>query len=647
MTLLELRDLTVDYQSTRGVVPAVRGVNLTLDVGQTLGVAGESGCGKSSVAMSVLRLLPRTARLGGEVLLDGEDVRTMGWSRLRAVRWAGASVVFQGAMHALNPVRTVGEQIAEPIRLHGGDARTSAAVDRRVTELLGQVELPAAKASAYPHELSGGQRQRVMIAMALACSPRLVIADEPTTALDVIVQAQVLELMTRLVADRGLGLMMISHDLSVLASCCERLAVMHDGRVVEEGPAKAVIADPEHEHTRALAAAFPEVGDPASRLTTGRTPADQSNGPDGIGAGSDAPESARPAAEPTPSVSRTSSPLLVASGASVVFRGRRGGTTRAVDGVDLRVERDEIVALVGQSGSGKTTMARSLVGLQPLAAGRIEFEGQPLPVRGRGLRDYRRQVQLVLQDPTGALNPRHSVYESVAEGLRIHRVEGDEAELVAAALEQAELRPAERFFNALPGELSGGQRQRVVIAGALALSPRVLIADEPVASLDASVRGEILALLLNLRVRLGLSTLVITHDLGLAWAIADRVAVMYRGRIVETGTVEQVLSDPQHDYTRRLLAAVPAPLTRRQNSTGPTGGEPPRVVKIVAAPDTTAADSSDPDRPGALTGTALGPITAPPSEVRDPAADLTVVGPAGGDQSEVSEPDRPRAAETE
>ncbi|APU14848.1 MULTISPECIES: ATP-binding cassette domain-containing protein [Actinoalloteichus] len=674
MTLLELRDLTVDYRSTRGPVPAVRGVNLSLDAGQTLGLAGESGCGKSSVAMSVLRLLPRTAQLGGEVLLDGEDVRTMSWSRLRAVRWAGASVVFQGAMHALNPVRTVGEQIAEPIRLHGIDASASASppgtgttapadsagkggraatggnsrpsssrVDRRVVELLGQVELPAGRASAYPHELSGGQRQRVMIAMALACSPRLIIADEPTTALDVIVQAQVLELMTRLVADRGLGLMMISHDLSVLASCCERLAVMHEGKIVEEGPAKAVIADPEHAHTRALAAAFPEVGDPASRLTSGRA-----------GAGVERIVALDPASAPVPAPEPTTGalqPLLSATGVSVVFRGRHGGRTRAVDGVDLHVERDEIVALVGQSGSGKTTMARSLVGLQPLAAGRVLFEGKPLPTGGRGLRDYRRQVQLVLQDPTGALNPRHSVYESVAEGLRIHQVPGDEQELVAAALEQAELRPAERFFTALPDELSGGQRQRVVIAGALALSPRVLVADEPVASLDASVRGEILALLLNLRVRLGLSTLVITHDLGLAWAIADRVAVMYRGRIVETGTVEEVLSDPQHEYTRRLLAAVPAPLARhRPDLLGTPDLGTPALGITVTDPAAPGGDLPPAPPPGAAAATAATageavdsadlrsaqPSDAEPAAVEPSAAGLTAVGPAGGDTAGLS-----------
>ncbi|MEV6611089.1 ABC transporter ATP-binding protein [Kutzneria sp. NPDC051319] len=260
--LLELRSATVDYRTSNGLLPAVRGVDLRIDAGQTVGLAGESGCGKSTLAMSVLRLLPRNAVLGGEVLLGGENVTDMTWGRLRAVRWAEASVVFQGAMHALNPVLRVGDQIAEPIRLHGKGSD----VERRVGELLEQVGLPARRAKAYPHELSGGQRQRVMIAMALACSPGLIIADEPTTALDVMVQAQVLDLLKHLVDELDIGLLMISHDLSVLASTCQRLAVMYAGRIVEQGPAVEVLRNPAHPYTKALAAAFPTIGDASSRL---------------------------------------------------------------------------------------------------------------------------------------------------------------------------------------------------------------------------------------------------------------------------------------------------------------------------------------------------------------------------------------------
>ncbi|SEC83695.1 peptide/nickel transport system ATP-binding protein [Amycolatopsis tolypomycina] len=541
--LLQLTDLNVTYAVGDKEVPAVRGVGLTLDPGGTLGVAGESGSGKSTVAMSVLRLLPRTAKIAGEILLDGEDVTTMKWGRLRAVRWAEASVVFQGAMHALNPVRRIGEQIAEPLRLHppSGKPLTDTQVNARVAELLTQVDLPPSRAGAYPYELSGGQKQRVMIAMALACSPRLIIADEPTTALDVIVQAQVLALLSRLVAEQGIGLIMISHDLSVLADTCERIAVMYDGQIVEEGPSAEVMGSPRHEHTRALAAAFPTVGDPVSRF---------------------APATSTPL-PPEPADRVAGEPLLAAENLRVSFRDRTGKRIHAVAGVDLTVARDEIVALVGQSGSGKTTLARTLLGLQKPDSGVVRYAGNPVPTGGAGLKAYRRQVQLVLQDPTSALNPAHTVYEAVAEGPRIHQL-ADERAVVHRALEAAELRPAEKYADRLPHQLSGGQRQRVVIAGALALEPSVVVADEPVASLDASVRGEILALLLRLRRELGLAALVITHDLGLAWNIADRVAVMYRGELVETGTVEQVLLDPQHEYTKSLLAALPGGTAQRR-----------------------------------------------------------------------------------
>ena len=270
--LLEFRDTTITYRGARGTVPAVRGVNLSIGTGETLGLAGESGSGKSTLAMSVLRLLPPTTTISGQILLDGEDVTGMKWGRLRAVRWADASVVFQGAMHGLNPVRRISDQIAEPIVVHAN--ATGAAVDKKVRDLLDQVGLPTRRAGAYPHELSGGQRQRVMIAMALACDPRLVIADEPTTALDVMIQAQVLDLLAALVADRGVGLLMISHDLSVLAGACERLAVMYAGRIVEHGPAAQVVRDGQHPYTHALSGAFPTIGDPASRLAPRGLPGD-------------------------------------------------------------------------------------------------------------------------------------------------------------------------------------------------------------------------------------------------------------------------------------------------------------------------------------------------------------------------------------
>lgn len=573
-------EVRVSYRTPDGdELVAVDGVTLHVPAGATVGLAGESGCGKTTLAMAVLRLLPRSARISGTVSLDGEDLAGMSFGRLRTVRWTEAAIVFQGAMHSLNPVRTVGHQIAEAIELHapgrGGRApgnRPSAVTLARIDELLGLVDLPTTLSRSYPHELSGGQKQRVMIAMALACDPDVIIADEPTTALDVVVQAQVLDVLSGLVRSRGLTLIMISHDLAVLGAVCERIVVMRDGVIVEQGPASRILTDPRHEHTAELAAAFPVIGDPASRLVVGRAGSAAQAPPPGVPSTESAPTEPRrdPTVEPVGARpdqdahdhATPAAPLLEVKDLVIDFRAR-GRRVRAVDHVSLSCRSSEIVALVGQSGSGKTTLARSVLGLQRPSAGMINYAGRPLPTRRRELLSYRQQVQFVLQDPSASLNPKHTVYEAVAEGIRIHRLPGDEAERVATALRRAELSPPQRYFAALPQELSGGQRQRVVIAGALALEPSYLVADEPVASLDASVRGEILALLLELKRTLGLGALVITHDLGLAWNIADRVVVMHRGRIVEDGPVEQVLLDPQHDYTRTLLSVVPSRLGER------------------------------------------------------------------------------------
>lgn len=544
MPKLEFRDVRVAYttqtQSGRGVIPAVDGVSLVIEPGSTIGLAGESGCGKSTLAMSVLRLLPANAKVTGEILIGDDDVSTVNWGRLRALRWTEAAIVFQGAMHSLNPVRRVRDQIAEALRLHsrpgeaGAEFTTDAARNKRVGELLAMVDLPASKGGSYPHELSGGQKQRIMIAMALACDPEIIVADEPTTALDVVVQAQVLDVLTALVRDRGLTLVMISHDLSVLAETCDRICVMQKGRIVEQGESRQIVHDPQHPHTKALASAFPVIGELRSRLSLPGY-----------------------SAEPARVTDASIDSVLECRDLSVSFSGRGSGAVNAVDHVNLRCNAGEIVALVGQSGSGKTTLARTILGLQHPTSGEVLYQGKPIPHRRKDLMAYRKAVQFVLQDPTASLNPKHSVYEAIAEGPRLHRMPGDETEIVASALTRAELTPPEQFFQAIPQELSGGQRQRVVIAGALALDPTFLVADEPVASLDASVRGGVLALMLRLRVELGLGALVITHDLGLAWNIADRVVVMYRGSIVESGSVEQVLLDPQHEYTKRLLSVVP------------------------------------------------------------------------------------------
>lgn len=541
MGTLEWQDVSIDYKVHRSadaeVINAVKNVSLTLPQGGTIGIAGESGSGKSTLAMSALRLLPPSARIHGRIMLDGEDLTEMTFGRLRAVRWTGAAIVFQGAMSSLNPVHRIRKQLLEAMELHSNDRwRTDKARNARVDELMGLVDLPVSKAESYPHELSGGQKQRVMIAMAMACDPDIIVADEPTTALDVVVQAQVLEVLSHLVRERGLSLLMISHDLSVLAATCDELVVMQNGEIVERGPSAEVMHDGQHPHTRELAAAFPTIGDPSSRLRVGR-------------AGISSSEANK---EHEPGAAR-----LEVRDLSVHFHSR-GETVKAVDNVSLSCRQGEIVALVGQSGSGKTTLARTLLGLQKPTSGAVLFDGEPLSQKYRDLKAYRRKVQFVPQDPAASLNPKRTVYESIAEGISIHKLGGDEYQRVAEALTRAELTPPERFMGALPQEISGGQRQRVIIAGALALEPEYLIADEPVASLDASVRGEILALLLSLKNDLGLGALVITHDLGLAWNIADRVLVMHRGKIVEQGRVEDVLLNPQHEYTRTLLSVVPS-----------------------------------------------------------------------------------------
>jgi oligopeptide/dipeptide ABC transporter ATP-binding protein len=631
--LLEVRDLAVAYASGRESVRAVRGVGFTLQPGQTLGMAGESGCGKTTVALSLLRLLPPTASIGGQILLRGQDVLGLGWSKLRAVRWAEGSVVFQGAMSALNPVRTIGEQICEPILLH--EKVTKREAEARTAELLGSVGVPARRAASYPHELSGGQRQRVMIAMALACRPDLIIADEPTTALDVIVQAQVLALLTDLVRERQIGMIVISHDLAVLGDICELLAVMYAGRVVEFGPSRQVLREASHPYTRVLSRAFPRTGDPSSRLAPqglAGEPPDLRSDLIGcafeprcpvaldecktreielwpvderrtaacvrvLGSNAEQDEAAPPpvlAISPEPAApgkgSQPARPVLQTKDLRVSFPARRGrGAARAVDEVNLAIGSGEIIALIGESGCGKSTLARALVGLIPPTGGEVRYRGEALRYSGAALKEHRRHVQLVPQDPVGALNPRQNVFDAVAEGPRLHGQREGLTTRVHEALERAGLRPAGQFIGRYPHELSGGQQQRVVIAGALALDPSVLVADEPVSSLDASVRGEILRLILDLRDQLSLSALIVSHDLGVAWNIADRVAVMYLGRIVEIGSVADVLLRPQHPYTQALISVLPggdgaikggAIKGGAVNGGAVLGGEPPDPTRI-------------------------------------------------------------------
>ncbi len=507
--MLSIQGLSVALPPGADRVLAVDGVSLTVGAGEIVCVVGESGSGKSVMAGAILGLLPRGLRPSGAIGFAGADLLRATPAAMRAVRGARIGMVFQEPMTALNPVMRVGEQVAEVFRVHG------LVPGNRVAGLLDAVGLPdpARLLRAYPHTLSGGQRQRVVIAMALALEPALLIADEPTTALDVTTQKQVLALIRDVQRRRGMGVLFITHDFGVVAEIADRVAVMRQGVVVEQGTATDVLSQPQHAYTRALIAAVPD----ASRV-------------------------------PRPPVT---APVLL----RLTDVGRAFGATQAVDGVSLDIRQGETLGVVGESGSGKSTLARCVVGLVPADRGSIDYGGTELRGLSRaGWAPIRRRIGMVFQDPFASLNPRRTVGSIVAEGLRAHRVPDRDAR-VAALLARVHLDPtaARRY----PHEFSGGQRQRIGIARALALEPALLIADEPVSALDVSVQAGILALLEELRTELGLAMLFITHDLRVAAQVCDRVAVMQAGRVVETGPTQDVFARPSHVYTRTLLASVP------------------------------------------------------------------------------------------
>ncbi|MER8196573.1 ABC transporter ATP-binding protein [Streptomyces microflavus] len=523
--LVRVAGLTVDFGSVR----AVDGLSFTLEAGGALAVVGESGSGKSASAYALLGLHRGTgARVGGTVEVAGTDVNAADDAGLRALRGAKAAMVFQDPLSSLDPYYPVGDQIAEVHRVHHRVSRKAARA--RAVEVLDRVGIPdaARRSRLRPHEFSGGMRQRALIAMALACEPQLIVADEPTTALDVTVQAQILDLLHTLRQETGMGLLLVTHDVGVAAESVDDVLVMRDGREVERGPVARVLGSPREAYTKELLAAVPRV------------------------------ETRRVVPVPSPRAEEASVPLLEAVGLRREF-GRGKGKVAAVGGVSLTVHAGRTLGIVGESGSGKTTLGRMLVRLLDPTAGRLRYGGTEIgSLSEKELRPFRRELQMVFQDPVASLNPRRSVGESVADPLRAAG-EGDEGRIrdrVGALLERVGLDPA--HFERYPHEFSGGQRQRIGIARALAAEPKVIVCDEPVSALDVTTQAQVVALLAELQRELGIGLVFIAHDLAVVRQVSDRVAVMRGGLIVEQGSADEVYGDPRDPYTKQLLAAVPA-----------------------------------------------------------------------------------------
>ena len=583
-TVLSVSGLSVEFRTSERVVSAVRNVSFAVGRAETIAIVGESGSGKSVTALSIMRLVEHGggtivsgrldfARRGGERI----DLARANAATMRAIRGAEIAMIFQEPMTSLNPVYTVGEQIAESIRLHQRMGRAGAR--REALRMLEQVRIPEARQalSRYPHQLSGGMRQRVMIAMALSCRPALLIADEPTTALDVTIQAQILALIRLLQDELRMAVVFITHDMGVVAEVAERVLVMYGGEKVEEGSAESIFHSPRHAYTRALLSAVPRLGSMVGTDVPARFPLLRSDG------------TQVPVLGVTPRPRDSTLPLLRVrklqtrfSIASGLF-GRVRRRVHAVEQVSFDLHASETLALVGESGCGKSTTGRSLLRLVDIEGGSIEFGGRDIVrLPAEELRPLRREIQMVFQDPYASLDPRLTVGFSVAEPLYVHgAARGAEAEQrVARLLEHVGLSPdhAPRY----PHEFSGGQRQRIAIARALALQPKIIVADEAVSALDVSIRAQIVNLLLDLQAEFGLSYLFISHDMAVVERVSHRVAVMYLGQIVEIGPRRAIFEDPRHPYTRRLLSAVPvADPARRRRKRELSSQEVPSPIRSV------------------------------------------------------------------
>ena len=534
--MLEIKDLKIAYPTELSSPSwAIDGVSFSIGKGETLGLVGESGCGKSTIGKAILRLLPNRTHVEGEIIFEGRSLLSLSSKQLEKFRGEAVGLVFQDPMTRLDPLMTIGDHCVETLQAHRRNLTYRQAKSQACT-VLEKVKIPANRWSQYPHEFSGGMRQRVAIALALLLNPKLIIADEPTTSLDVTVSAEILRELKRLCSEEQMGLLLISHDLALVGEYCDRLAVMKGGKIVESGLVKTVFKAPQHPYTRSLltAALHLQLREEKSTAIQGK--------------------------ETVLKVDNLKQYYTLEGNFLDGFFKKEKKFIKAVDEVNFELYRGEIFGLVGESGCGKSTLSRTLLQLIKPTGGKVEFLGEDLtPLSGEKMRPKRRLMQMIFQDPLACLNPLMTVGESIADPLLIHQKVNLETakEQVLEMLDRVGLTPVEEFYRRYPRELSGGQQQRVAIARALITRPELVICDEPVSMLDASVQTQVLELMLELQKLFNLTYLFITHDLWLARFLCDRIAVMTAGKIVEMGDTEQIFSHPQHPYTQKLIAAAP------------------------------------------------------------------------------------------
>lgn len=551
--LFNVENLRVSYPSQRSSGQpswAVDDVSFTLQPGEKLGLVGESGCGKSTLGRAAMRLLPESTKIEGRVTFGGKSVFDMTPAEVRHFRGEAVALVFQDPMTRLDPLMTIGEHCVETLRAHQPQMSRRQAKERAI-ETLAAVKIPASRWSQYPHEFSGGMRQRVAIALALLLNPKLIVADEPTTSLDVTVAAQILQELTRLCREREMALLLISHDLAMVGEYCDRIAVMYQGKMVETGPVGPIFQHPEHEYTRSLLSAALHI---------------QANNSETLVVEENSAGEKHPPITPILRITDLKQYYSIEGNLLERLLSKEGTTIKAVDNVSLELYPGEILGLVGESGCGKSTLSRTILQLIRPTAGAVEFLGQDLTkLSTKSVRASRRDIQMVFQDPHACLNPLMTVGDSIADPLFIHKLATpEEAKVqVMQMLDRVGLTPTEEYYQRYPSDLSGGQQQRVAIARALITRPKMLICDEPVSMLDASVQAQVLDLMLELKEEFNLTYLFITHDLWLARFLCDRIAVMNAGQIVELGPTQEIFSNPQHPYTQTLLKA--APLLARQH----------------------------------------------------------------------------------